>query len=48
MSSGELHAWSCAASGWARRSCLVVFSYALTAALKIDRKFEVDVEVDGI
>ena len=45
MSLGELQACSCAASGWARRSFFVFFSYAFSAALKMDWKL--DVEEDG-
>lgn len=46
MSSGELQAWSCAASGWARRSFFVFFSYDLRAVLKMDWKLDNDVDVD--
>jgi hypothetical protein len=52
MSPGELQAFSCAARGWVRRSVFVFFSYALREALKMDRKFEeevdADVDVDGV
>ena len=49
MSPGELQACSCAASGWARRSFFVFFSYAFRAVLKIDWKLVegVDVDADG-
>ena len=51
MSSGDLQACSCAASGWARRSFLVFFSYAFRAALKMDSNWKleegVDIDVDG-
>ncbi len=47
MLAGELQACSCAASGCARRSFLVFFSYAFRAALKMDWKLEEDVGVDG-
>ena len=47
MSPAELQACSCAASGCERRSFFVFFSYALTAALKMDWKLEEDVDVDA-
>ena len=47
ISSGELQACSCAASGCTKRSFLVFFLYAFRAALKMDWKLEVDVEEDG-
>jgi len=40
MAVGESQAWSWAASGCARRSFFVRFSYALRALLKISWKLE--------
>lgn len=50
MSPGELHAWSCAARGWVRRSFLVFSSYAFMAVWKIELKLEEgeDVNVDTV
>ena len=57
MSLGELQAWSCAARGWARRSCLVFSSYAFMALwkmelnkmeLKLEEGEDVDVDVDTV
>jgi hypothetical protein len=42
---GELHFWSSAASGWARRSFFVRFSYAFRALLKMSWKLEDEVAV---
>ena len=49
MSSGDLQACSCSASGCRRMFFFVFCSYAFKAALKTDRKLEddVDVDVDG-
>jgi len=40
MALGESQAWNCAASGCARRSFLVRFSYAFKALLIISWKLE--------
>jgi hypothetical protein len=50
MSLGQLQTCNCDASGCAKRSFLVFFSYAFRAASKIDWKLEVavTVEVDAI
>ena len=47
MSLGELHACSRAASGCARRSFFVFFSYAFKAELKMNWKSDEDVDVNG-
>ena len=47
MSLEELQACSCVASGWARRSFFVFFSYAFRAVLRMDWKLEDDVDVDA-
>jgi hypothetical protein len=46
MSLEELQAVSCAARGWVRRSVFVFFAYAFRAALKMDWKFEEEVDAD--
>ena len=40
MALGELQDWSSAASGWARRSFFVCFSYVFRALLNINWKLE--------
>lgn len=47
MSLGVLQDCNCVARGWVRRSVFVFFSYAFTAATKMARKFELDVDVEG-
>ena len=43
MLRGESHGWSCAASGWLKRSFFVRFRYAFKALSKINWKLDVDV-----
>jgi len=46
MALGDSQAWSCAASGWARRSVFVRFSYTFKALLKISWKLEDELELE--
>ena len=46
MALGDWQAWSCAASGWARRSFFVRFWYTLKALLKISWKLEDELELE--
>ena len=46
MELGDSQAWSCAASGWARRSFFVRFSYTFKALLKISWKLGDELELE--
>jgi hypothetical protein len=46
MEAGEAQDWSSAASGWARRSFFVCFSYAFNALLNMSWKLEDEAGVE--
>jgi len=48
MEVGELQDWNSVASGWARRSFVVCFSYAFKALLNISWKWEDDAGVEFV